>query len=225
MTDSIASRLAAIQERVRAAAKAAGRAPEDVILIAVSKRHSDTKVDAVIASGHLHFGENLVQPWAERVQQYPSAHWHLIGPVQSKKAKQVWQHRPVLLHTVDRDKLVTALERRQELEPGAPLPCLIEVNVEAEPQKAGVFPDALDALVDRVTASPALELRGLMCIPRPEPSGAPFARLRELAESVGDRLPERYELSMGMSGDFELAIQEGATLVRVGTAIFGARAY
>ncbi len=196
-------------------------------LLAVSKRQPEARVAEVIAAGQRDLGENLVQAWVARSRACAEARWHLIGPVQSKKAKLVWTHRPALLHTVDREKLVDALERRQGLEPGEGIAALVEVNVDDEPQKAGVRPSALDALADRVAASSALDLRGLMCIPRRPASGQPpraaFARLRTLAEGVADRLPPRYELSMGMSGDFEAAIAEGATIVRLGTAIFGPR--
>lgn len=225
--DTIQTRLAAIQARIDNAATASGRSPDDITLLAVSKRQPDELVAALIAAGHEALGENLVQPWAERSTQFAQAQWHLIGPVQSKKAAAVWRGRPALLHTVDRPKLVEALDRRHELEPAAPIAVLIQVNVDAEPQKAGVSLEGLDAMVDRVTASPAMTLRGLMCIPRPMAEGGPplaaFAALRTAAERVSGRLPSRYHLSMGMSSDFEAAIAEGATIVRVGTALFGRR--
>ena len=220
---AIAEHLAAIRDRIDHAARQAGRNPADVTLIAVSKRQPDEAVAAAVQAGQRDFAENLVQPWVARSEGFPGARWHLIGPVQTNKARLVWTYRPTLLHTLDRERLIEALERRQQLQPGPPLPGLVEVNLDGEAQKAGVSPGLLDAFVDRVVASPVVELRGLMCIPKPGPEGAPFARLRQLAEEVSDRLPPSYELSMGMSGDFERAIAQGATMVRVGTAIFGAR--
>ena len=224
----LASRLDQVREGVVEAARAAGRDPRGVTLVAVSKRQPDSAVLAAYRAGQRDFGENLVQAWRGRLDALgavtPEARWHLIGALQSNKAKLVAAGRPALLHTVDRASLVDALERRLGATP--PLAVLLEVNVDGEPQKAGVLPDELDALADRVARSAALSLRGLMCIPKPQPVGAPraaFARTRELLRDIADRISGEPVLSMGMSADYADAIAEGSTLVRVGTAVFGAR--
>lgn len=230
--DELAARvranLAAVEARVASACRAAGRARADVLLLAVSKEQPLEAVSALYDAGVRDFGENRVQAFVERSAALAAREirWHLIGPVQSRKARLLTTHRPFLLHTLDRDTLVDALDKR--LDPGAPpLPCLIELNVDREPQKAGVLPEALDALADRVAASPALALRGLMAIPAQRPRDvvrAAFARVREAADTVSDRVVGGAPiLSMGMSGDFEDAIACGSTLVRVGTALFGPR--
>lgn len=219
-------RFRVFEDRLAAACRAAGRARDGVLVVAVSKRHPDEAVTELAALGQQHFGENVVQAWRKRLDSFPDAglSWHLIGPMQTNKAKFVARGRPYLIHTVDRPAIVEALERR--LAGQQPLDALIQVNLDAEAQKAGCPPDDLDALVDRVAASDALTLRGLMCIPRPVPGGAPraaFARLRELADSTADRVAGTPILSMGMSDDFEAAIAEGSTLIRVGTVLFGPR--
>lgn len=225
-----AERLQHVRDQLEQACATAGRSRADVTLIAVSKRHPDEAVRQLAGLGQVDFGENLVQAWQSRcaglVDLQPPVRWHLIGPVQSKKARDVAAGRPALLHTVDRPRLVDALSRR--LEGAPPLDVLIQVNVDREPQKAGVLPEDLDGLVDHVAASQALRLRGLMCIPRPPGAGATprtaFAGTRELAHKVADRIVGGQPLlSMGMSADFVDAIAEGATHIRVGTALFGSR--
>ncbi len=228
--DSPSERLQRVQHALIEACRAAGRAAEEVTLIAVSKRQPDEAVRSLAALGQVDFGENLVQALCARLDSLgdlrPPARWHLIGPVQSNKVKLLAAQPPALLHTVDRERLVEMLGAR--LEAGVTQDVLIQINVDQEPQKAGVLPGALDALADRVAASPRLRLRGVMCIPRPLPSGAApeeaFARTWSLAQMVADRTPDgRPLLSMGMSADFAAAVAHGATHVRVGTALFGAR--
>lgn len=222
-----AARLAGIEARIADACARAGRARDDVTLVAVSKEHPDASVAALEALGVTAFGENKVQPFVARRAAFPELAWHLIGPLQTNKAKDVARCPPALLHTIDRPAIVTALAGKLT----APLPCLVQVDVDDEATKSGVAPRDLDALVDLVLAQPNLTFRGLMCIPRPlEDSGEAgvrraFARLRGLLDGVRSRLAPGApgELSMGMSDDFELAIAEGATLVRVGTALFGPR--
>ncbi len=232
----IAARLARVRSQIDAACRAAGRAPETVELVAVSKRHPDAAVHAAAAAGQRVFGENLVQAWRARLGDpgLAALRWHLIGPIQTNKARYLAASRPALVHTLDRPALLEALDRRlqrqREREPERePLDVLLQVNIDAEPQKAGCAPEDVDALADLVASTSTLRLRGLMCIPRPVPGGAPraaFARLRALGEAVRDRVDLAagpLVLSMGMSSDYEAAIAEGATLVRVGTAIFGPR--
>ena len=234
-TNDFGEQLAAIEERLDAACAAAGRARAAVTLVAVSKEHPDAAVRAFHALGVRDFGENKVQAWRARLEScadLEGLRWHVIGPLQTNKAKDIARGRPALVHTIDRSALADALAARADA--AHPIPCLIQVNVDAEPQKAGVAPPDLDALVDHLAALPGLTLRGLMTIPRPlEDAGesatrAAFARLRTLSERIADRIGDPITggspiLSMGMSDDFALAIAEGATLVRVGTALFGAR--
>ncbi|PIE20240.1 MAG: YggS family pyridoxal phosphate-dependent enzyme [Proteobacteria bacterium] len=230
MVDPRLERLDSVRGRLSSACRRAGRDPGDVTLVAVSKRQPLEALEALYDLGLRDFGESWIQAWRERVDALGGGRglrWHLIGPVQTNKAKYIAKAPPALLHTVDRPALVGALAKR--LDPACPLPCLLQVNIDREPQKAGALPEELDALADLVAATPALTLRGVMCIPRaapPEASRPAFARTRALAEAVGDRIEGGPPaISMGMSGDFDVAIEEGATLVRVGTALFGPRAY
>ncbi|MCB9734928.1 MAG: YggS family pyridoxal phosphate-dependent enzyme [Deltaproteobacteria bacterium] len=233
LSDDLAARvranLARIEARVAEACRAAGRARDEVLLLAVSKEQPLESLCALHDAGVRDFGENRVQAYVQRTMDLAARadiRWHLIGPVQTNKARFLAEHRPALLHTVDRDALVAALEKR--LDAGdPPLPCLLELNVDREPQKAGVLPEGLDALADRVAASPRLALRGVMAIPAQgerDAVRAAFDRVRQAAETVRDRVSGGPPvLSMGMSGDFEDAIACGSTLVRVGTALFGPR--
>lgn len=228
----LAARYHAVRERVAEACRASGRSVGDVTLVAVSKRHTDEAVRAVAALGQVDFGENLVQAFEARnvTLQDLGLSWHLIGPVQTNKARHIAACRPALLHTVDRTALVEALTRRLEpAETSAPLDVLIQVDIDREAQKSGCAPEDVDGLADLICAGGALRLRGLMCIPRPASVASPraaFARTRALLEGLADRIDRAFGppvLSMGMSDDFADAIAEGSTLVRVGTAIFGAR--
>jgi pyridoxal phosphate enzyme (YggS family) len=228
----LAARYQAVRERLAEACRAAGRSVEAVTLVAVSKRHPDAAVRAVAALGQVDFGENLVQAFEARHEtlQDLGLRWHLIGPVQTNKARHIAACPPALLHTVDRPALVDALERRLALiGPAARLEVLIQVDIDREAQKSGCAPEEVDGLADRICASGALTLRGVMCIPRPASEASPrsaFARTRALLETISDRIDASCGapvLSMGMSDDYPDAIAEGSTLVRVGTAIFGAR--
>ena len=223
---SLRERYERIQAAMADASALAGRPPGQVTLVAVSKRQPDQAVQALYDLGHRDFGENLVQPWLQRLESVhmPEARWHLIGGLQTRKAAPVAAMPPHLLHTVDRPGLVEALARRLSAE--RPLDVLLQVNVDKEAQKWGCDPEELDALTDAVSAAPALTLRGLMCIPKPTSQGAPraaFAATRRLLNAIQDRVVGEPVLSMGMSGDYPEAIAEGSTLVRVGTALFGAR--
>ncbi len=235
-------RYANVLERLDAACAAAGRAREEVTLIAVSKLHPAAAVAAVAGAGQTDFGENYVQEaLAKRgeLARDPACRgirWHMIGHVQSRKAAQV-AGAFALIHTLDSRKLADGLERRlacpaaeQERAAGsARQRVLLEVNVAAEPQKSGVMAEDLPALADYILeACPHLELRGLMCLPPVFDAGEAarphFARLYALRENLRARLGLPLpELSMGMSGDFAAAVAEGATLVRIGTDIFGPR--
>lgn len=218
-----------VQERVAAAAEAAGRDPRDVTLISVSKTHPAEVVDEAVAAGALDLGENRVQEAQAKKPGVREAKWHLIGPLQRNKARVALEVFDVI-HTIDRPEIARRLQfLLEEHWPDRVLDVLLEVNVGEEAQKAGVSPEDLRELLDEVRTHDRLVVRGLMAIPpfaaEPEASRPHFRSLRELRDRMetetGRPLPE---LSMGMSHDFEIAVAEGATLVRVGTAIFGARA-
>jgi pyridoxal phosphate enzyme (YggS family) len=222
---TVAERLGAVRAKIAAAAARAGRPPEGVRLLAVSKTKPEALIRAAYAAGQRDFGENYVQELvakAPALADLPDLRWHVIGPLQRNKVKQVV---PVaaLVHTVDRAELASELDKRAAAA-GRVVAVLLEVNVSGEASKAGCSPDAAHRLADAVRALPHLRLAGLMTIPpdsgEREQARPFFAALRELRGRLGGDLAE---LSMGMSQDFEIAIEEGATIVRVGTAIFGAR--
>ena len=199
----------------------------------MSKLHPAADVAAVARAGQLDFGENYVQEALQKREELAgepacrNVRWHMIGHVQSRKAAQV-AGAFALIHTLDSRKLADGLERRLAVLE-ARQPVLMEVNVAAEPQKSGIMAEDLPALADYIVEScPHLELRGLMCLPPVFDAGEAarphFARLRVLCEELRARLGLPLpELSMGMSGDFEAAVAEGATMVRIGTDIFGPR--
>lgn len=218
---AIADNLQAVRERIGRAAIAARRAADSVTLLAVSKTHPAARIAEAHAAGQAAFGENYVQEAIEKMAALPAAlEWHLIGPLQSNKTRLAAE-RFQWVHTVDREKIARRLaEQRPAGLP--PLNVLIQVNASGEATKSGVaFPDVAE-LARALAALPRLRLRGLMAIPEP---GAPRVRYREVHE-VFRSLKEPFgfdTLSMGMSDDLEVAIEEGATMVRIGTAIFGAR--
>jgi len=221
MEGVIAANLAAVRSRIDAAARAAGRAPEAVTLVAVSKTHAAASVRAALAAGHRVFGENRVQEAQAKYpalrEAFPDLALHLIGPLQTNKVRDAVALCDVI-ETVDRPRLAQALAREMERS-GRRLPCLIEVNTGEEPQKSGIFPAAADDFIVECRDRLGLPIRGLMCVPPlDEEPALHFALLREIARRTGLEL-----LSMGMSADFEKAIRFGATHVRVGTAIFGVR--
>ena len=211
-----------IRSRIAAAEKAAGRAPGSVRLIAVSKVQPPSRVEAVLADGHRLFGENYVQEaagkWPELRERFGAVSVHMIGPLQTNKARAAVGLFDAI-HTLDRPSLARKLAGLAEARGICP-ELFIQVNTGAEPQKAGVLPDDADRFISDCR-SHGLPLAGLMCIPPEDADAAPhFAMLAKLAERNG-----LSGLSMGMSADFELAIAHGATHVRVGSAIFGARDY
>ena len=215
-----------VSARVRAAADAA--ATGEVRLLAVSKGQPAAAIRRLAGLGQHAFGENYVQEALAKQDELAGSdlEWHLIGPLQSNKCREAAQ-RFDWLQSLDRLKLVEPLALHRP--PGrAPLNVLVQVNIDDEPAKSGCAPDAVARLAEAVAARPALRLRGLMAIPAPAPDPslrrAAFRRMRELFERLRAAHPSVDTLSMGMSDDFELAIAEGATMVRVGTAVFGARA-
>lgn len=227
---SIAERLAAVRGRIVSAARRAGRDPATVRLVAVSKGHPPDRIADAAAAGCVDIGENYVQELlrkAEALADLP-LRWHLIGPLQRNKARHV-VGRISLLHTLDSPELAAELEKRAAAR-SVTLDVLCQVNVAGEAQKSGVAPAGLLSLLDALRETPHLSVRGLTTIPPladdPEASRPHFRTLRELRDDMArrDSALELPELSMGMSADLEVAIEEGATLVRVGTAIFGERA-
>jgi PLP dependent protein len=258
------SRIAAVQERIAAAARRAGRDPAEVTLVAVSKTHTPEEVAAAYAAGLRIFGENRVEEAAPKavaiariIGSGPPPAWHMIGHLQSRKAEAVlpWAS---MVHSVDGIKLAQRLsrfvtsppaghsERSEESPTGATndssvqtthlrvtdprLPILLEINVSGEASKYGFHPEDLPAVVETITALPGIVLQGLMTMAPiaadPEEVRPVFAALRALRDELARRYPalDWRHLSMGMTDDFEVAIEEGATMVRVGRAIFGERA-
>ena len=194
--------------------------PPGVTLLAVSKAQPAEAVREAYAAGQRHFGENYVQEWrekAEALSDLPGLAWHFVGSLQTNKVKYL-VGRVALVHTVDRLELAREISRRSS-QRGVATAVLLEVNVAGEASKSGCPPAEVPALAEAVRALPGLELRGLMCIPPAEGDPRPhFRALRALRDRLG-----LAELSMGMSGDYLAAIEEGATIVRLGTAIFGER--
>jgi pyridoxal phosphate enzyme (YggS family) len=187
-------------------------------LIAVSKTKPLELIREAAAAGQTIFAENYAQELREKADALPAVEWHFVGALQTNKAKLV-VGRAALIHTCDRLALAQELSKRAKAL-GVTQRVLLEINVGREPQKAGALPEDASALLEQVRALPALSCEGLMCIPPAAGDPRPnFRSLRQLGQALGLR-----ELSMGMSADYESAIEEGATLVRVGTAIFGERA-
>jgi hypothetical protein len=213
--------LAEVNRRIAEAAKAAGRLPGDVTLVAVSKTHGADKVSELLDAGHRVFGENRVQEAQEKYPalkaRYPDLELHLIGPLQTNKARDAVALFDVI-ESVDRDKLAAVLAREMERSGKRPS-CFIQVNTGEEEQKAGVLPAELDGFVAACRDVHKIPVVGLMCIPPVDEEPAlHFALLAKMAKRNG--LPQ---LSMGMSADYETAVRFGATHVRVGSALFGAR--
>jgi pyridoxal phosphate enzyme (YggS family) len=217
----VGAALDGVRQRIAAAARAAGRAPSAVELVAVSKTQAAERVAAALAAGQRLFGENRVQEaqakWPGLRALYPDIELHLIGPLQTNKARDAVGLFDVI-ETLDRETLAVALAR-EIARAGRSLRCLIQVNTGEEPQKAGIAPAEADGFIVRCREIHCLPVVGLMCIPPSDDDPAlHFGLLRTIAERHGLAV-----LSMGMSADFELAVRFGATHVRVGSAVFGAR--
>ncbi|MBX2804943.1 MAG: YggS family pyridoxal phosphate-dependent enzyme [Hyphomicrobiales bacterium] len=215
--------LAQISDRIGDAAAHAGRSPEDITLIAVSKTFEADAIIPAIEAGQALFGENRVQEakakWPALRGRYPAVKLHLIGPLQSNKAKEAVALFDAI-HTIDRPKIARAIAAEMVAQERM-LELFVQVNIGGEPQKAGIAPDDTDAFVGQCHDEFGLEIAGLMCIPPvDEPPEPFFERLAALAAGLG-----LGGLSMGMSADFESAIRSGATHIRVGSAIFGGRDY
>ncbi|MEJ2580167.1 MAG: YggS family pyridoxal phosphate-dependent enzyme [Acidobacteriota bacterium] len=227
-TTHLPDRLAAVERRIAAAAADCGRSRSDITLIAVGKTFPAEIIDQAVKAGATDFGENRVQEGVAKRAAAPDARWHLIGPLQRNKARAALEVFDIV-HTIDRLEIADRLQYLlTERWPDRRLEVLLEINLAEEPQKAGTFPQDAAGLLHHALSCDSLLVRGLMAIPPwkddPEASRPWFQQLRtlrdQLEESTGHELPE---LSMGMSHDFEIAVAEGATMVRVGTAIFGPR--
>jgi len=227
---NIENNTTSVQRRLQQAARDAGRNPEDILLLAVSKTRTSAQVRVAVDSGLSSFGENYLQEALEKMDQLTdlSISWHFIGPLQSNKTRQVAEHFD-WIHTVDRLKIAKRLSDQRPADM-APLNICLQINIDNEPSKSGFMPQQAIEAASSIADLPNLRLRGLMAIPKPSTELAqqhqPFVRLRALLEQINERLDNSQKLdtlSMGMSGDLEPAIYEGATIIRVGTDIFGPR--
>ncbi len=225
----IAHNLSVVRERMEKAARAANRDPGSVRLIAVSKTHPAAWVQAALEAGQTDFGENYAQELRDKSAQLATApiRWHFIGPLQENKVHLV-VGKAALIHTVSREKILRAVERRAAAM-NVVQDVLVQVNVGGEPQKNGLEPAELPDFLKLLDDAPHVRCRGLMTLPpfdlEPEAVRPHFSALRRLRDEAAARFPhlDLQELSMGMSSDFEVAIAEGATWIRVGSAIFGPR--
>src|SRR5262249_16908555 len=215
---SVAENLTNVRAEIAAAARAAGRDPTAVTLVAVSKTVPAERVREALGAGHDLFGENYAQELRDKARELPGARWHFIGPLQRNKVKYVVGVAE-LIHTVDSLALLDEIAARAD-KLGIVQRCLVQVNIGREPQKSGCAVDDVPALVRAFAARPTVRCGGLMCIPPDEVPARPFFdNLAQLAKAE-----QLATLSMGMSGDFVEAIAAGATIVRVGSALFGERA-
>jgi len=224
----IRSKLAALRERIDAACRAAGRSPDEVRLLLASKTQPPERIREAVEAGATLFGENRVQELARKAPELEDLpiEWHMIGHLQTNKVRQVLD-RAQVIQSVDRPSLVQALERELEKR-DARVKVYLQVNTSGEESKSGVRPEEAESLARAILRSGRLELEGLMTIatnsPDPEDARRCFRLLREVRDRlVGQGLGDLRELSMGMSGDLEVAIEEGSTLLRVGSAVFGER--
>lgn len=220
----LGANLARVRSRIAEAARRAGRRPEDVLLVAVTKTVAAERVREAMGLGLRVFGENRVQEAREKVPQIAGASWHLIGTLQRNKVKEALRLFEVI-HSVDSTALAEEISRRAAQDGRAPVGVLIEVNISGEAQKHGVSPEQAGAVAAAAARLPGLRLRGLMgmapIVSEPAEARPYFRRLREIRDraqdAAGAALPE---LSMGMTEDFEIAVEEGATMVRIGRALF-----
>ncbi len=228
---SILDNLQAVHAQIRSAAQSAARDPATITLLAVSKTFGPEAVLEAAQAGQRAFGENYLQEALDKITALRASHpeylleWHFIGPIQSNKTRPIAEHFD-WVHSVEREKIA---QRLSEQRPAhlSPLNVCLQVNVSGEASKSGVAPDQVLALAQTVAAMPRLKLRGLMAIPEPSPDyaqqRAPLRKMRELFDKLRAEGLELDTLSMGMSSDLQAAVVEGATIVRIGTAIFGKR--
>lgn len=230
--NDIAHNLAQARDKISAAATVCGRSSEEVTLLAVSKTKPASAIAEAIDAGQRMFGENYVQEGVEKIRHFrekgtADLQWHFIGPLQSNKSRLVAEHFD-WCHTVDRLRIASRLSEQRPAEM-PPLNVLIQINISDENSKSGIALEELEQLADQVAMLPGLRLRGLMAIPAPESDyDRQFAVARQMAvafEALKTRFPTVDTLSLGMTDDMAAAIAAGSTMVRIGTAIFGARDY
>lgn len=226
----IIDKLNSVQQQIDAAAAAAGRPASEITLLAVSKTRPANELRDAYAAGQRHFGENYLQESLEKIEALSELNditWHFIGPIQSNKTRPIAEHFH-WVHSVDRIKIARRLSE-QRPDNLAPLNICLQINIDGEESKAGCLPDDAQALADEIATLPNITLRGLMAIPQatsdPEQQANAFRRMQQLLTDLQPSHPDLDTLSMGMSGDMEAAIAQGATIVRIGTAIFGPRDY
>ena len=223
----IATHLSDIRNRLEAACQSCGRDPNEVGLLAVSKTKPTSMIEQALAAGQQDFGENYLQDALPKITALPTATWHFIGAIQSNKTKDIANHFD-WVHSLATEKVARRISGQRDPQRGD-LKVLVQVNTSAENRKSGVSPEAALALVKYLAVLPNLQPVGLMTIPaaaeNPEAQRKPFQLLREIRDHIRRvaSLPEFQHLSMGMTDDFEVAIAEGATWIRIGTAIFGTR--
>lgn len=230
---SISDNLQAVHARIATAARAASRSPQDIVLLAVSKTFGADAVLEAAQAGQRAFGENYLQEALDKMDAVRglrselALEWHFIGPIQSNKTRSIAE-RFDWVHSVEREKIAQRLsDQRPEHLP--PLNICLQINISGEDSKSGARPEEASALAHAIAAMPRLKLRGLMAIPEPEPDverqRVPLRRLRQLYDQLNEQGLALDTLSMGMSSDLDAAVAEGATIVRIGTAIFGQRYY
>lgn len=230
--EALLERLESVESSIERACRRADRQPEEVELIAVTKTHPARAIRTLYDAGVRHFGASYVQEWQEKSPELPDdIEWHFIGHLQSNKAKYLVD-RVAYVHSVDRRSVMKQLNKRAE----RPVDVLLQVNVAGQDSKSGVQPEGLEGLLEKTLDYPNLRVRGLMTLPpyveEPEENRTHFAKMRELFDRAeawledSERQADIFEhLSMGMTNDYEVAIEEGATMVRLGTALFGPRHY
>lgn len=224
---NVASNLTAVTDRIRVAEHQAHRTPQSVALLAVSKTKPAALIEAASAAGQRCFGENYAQEAVEKAEalKHLNLEWHFIGPIQSNKTRSLATHMD-WIHTVEREKIARRLND-QRPDDMAPLNICLQVNISGEASKAGILSTEVLTLADAISALPKLRLRGLMAIPAPsegiDAQRMPFKALKDIWDELKGTYPELDTLSMGMSGDLEAAVLEGATIVRIGTDLFGER--
>ena len=223
----VAAALGRVRAEIDQLAERHGRDPATVKLLAVSKTKPASAVEAALAAGQLHFGENHLQDAMTKIEVFPepAVQWHFIGGLQSNKTRPVAEHF-AWCHSVDRLKIAQR-QSAQRPEGLPPLNLCLQINIDGEETKSGIQPDEALSLATAIAGLPRVTLRGLMAIPKPrdtvDAQREPFRRLRELRDSINSAGLELDTLSMGMTDDMEAAIAEGSTMVRIGTAIFGRR--
>lgn len=226
---SIADNICAVRQQIAEIATHGGRTPDSVQLLAVSKTRTAAELREAFAAGQRAFGENYLQEALDKIEALRDLdiEWHFIGPIQSNKTRPIAEQFD-WVHSVDRAKIARRLSEQRPVD-RAPLNICLQVNISSEASKSGCLPGDVPALAREIAALPNLRLRGLMAIPAacddPVEQRRPLAALRQLLEQLQTEHPALDTLSMGMSGDMEAAIHEGATIVRIGTALFGPRHY